>query len=314
MTATSEAIERIGEQRRDATRSFDARSWMDVQRARVERVLDEVIPAEHVVPARLHAAMRYATLGGGKRVRALLVYAAARWAAGDDADAPAIDAAAAAVELIHAYSLVHDDLPCMDDDDLRRGRPSTHVAFDEATALLAGDALQTLAFDVLATRGERAAEQVALLAAASGSRGMAGGQAIDLESVGRKLAWPELEVMHAAKTGALLRASIVLGGAAVRRPGDAERAALDAFGVAIGLAFQVVDDILDVETDSATLGKTAGKDAANDKPTVVSVLGLDEARALARRLGADAHAALDTLGGDVAALRSIADLVVARRS
>jgi farnesyl diphosphate synthase len=290
--------------------------WMGAMRDRAEAALDRVLPSADRHPAKLHDAMRYATLGGGKRVRAMLVYAAGAWAGQKgglrDADA-ALDAAASAVELIHAYSLVHDDMPCMDDDDLRRGRPTVHVKYDEATALLVGDALQTLAFEVLAVApGADAARQVALLAQASGAAGMAGGQAIDLDSVGKPLTWPQLEVMHRAKTGALLRASVLLGATAAYQPTAAERDALERYAAAVGLAFQVVDDILDVETDSATLGKTAGKDAEHDKPTVVTTLGLAEAKALAVRLRDDAHQALDDLGGDVARLRDIAAFVTGR--
>ena len=202
----------------------------------------------------------------------------------------------------------------MDDDDLRRGRPTLHVAYDEATALLVGDALQTLAFEVLATSSaaDRAAAQVALLASASGSRGMAGGQAIDLDSVGKALAWPELEAMHRAKTGALLRASVMLGATAVHTPGDRERDALAHYAEAVGLAFQVVDDVLDVETDSATLGKTAGKDAMHDKPTVVTTLGLERAKALAQTLHGEADRALASLGADADRLRDIADFIIGR--
>jgi farnesyl diphosphate synthase len=226
-------------------------------------------------------------------------------------DAPGAADLAAAVEVVHAYSLVHDDLPCMDDDDLRRGRPTVHVAYDEATALLVGDALQSLAFEVLAERSSSSA--VALLARASGSLGMAGGQAIDLEAVGKPLAWPDLEVMHRAKTGALLRASVMLGATAGGPLASSDAAALDRYAAAVGLAFQVVDDILDVETDSATLGKTAGKDAEADKPTAVTTLGLDAAKALAARLRDEAHAALDALGGEVARLRDLAAFIIDRR-
>lgn len=312
---------------------IDGEGWMRAARGRAEATLAAVLPSATATPARLHDAMRYATLGGGKRVRAMLVYAAGEWAAsrtaaaatGADAhlvdggrgEAPAdtaLAAAAAAVELIHAYSLVHDDLPCMDDDALRRGRPTVHVAYDEAMALLVGDALQALAFEVLASgsRYDRVAAQVSLLARASGSLGMAGGQAVDLDSVGKALAWPALEAMHRAKTGALLRASIVLGATAVHTPSPAESAALDRYAAAVGLAFQVVDDILDVETDSATLGKTAGKDAMHDKPTVVTTLGLDRAKALARTLQADAAASLADLGGDSRRLAEIAAFVTDR--
>jgi farnesyl diphosphate synthase len=250
----------------------------------------------------------------------MLVYAAGAWAAarGGDVggDVATLDAAACAVELIHAYSLVHDDLPCMDDDDLRRGRPTVHVAYDEATAMLVGDALQALAFEVLATApasdAGRVASQVALLARASGSLGMAGGQAIDLDSVGKPLTWAELETMHRAKTGALLRASVVLGATAAATPGDVEREALDRYAAAVGLAFQVIDDILDVETDSATLGKTAGKDAEHDKPTVVTTLGLAAAKTLAARLQDEADRALHDLRGETGRLAEIARFVIGR--
>ncbi len=300
--------------------------WMPAARARVEAALDAVLPSPTTLPGRLHEAMRYATLGGGKRVRAMLVHAAGDWARGDRSttaeEEAALDAAACAVELIHAYSLVHDDLPSMDDDDLRRGRPTVHVAYDEATALLVGDALQTLAFEVLARSAApaRVAGQVLLLARASGSVGMAGGQAIDLDSVGKSLTWPELETMHRAKTGALLRAAIFLGATAAHNPAgsttpddaSAEPAPLERFAAAVGLAFQVVDDILDVETDSAVLGKTAGKDAMNDKPTVVTTLGLDRAKALAQVLREEAERALDDLGGRSGRLADVAAFIIGR--
>ena len=292
----------------------DADDWMLTIRHGTEQALDRVLPASSLHPARLHEAMRYATLGGGKRVRAMLVHAAGAWA-GHDANDDRLIAAACAVELIHAYSLVHDDLPAMDDDDLRRGRPTVHIAYDEATALLVGDALQSLAFEVLATNAT-SVHAVLLLARASGSRGMAGGQAIDLDSVGKALSWPDLEIMHRAKTGALLRASVLLGanvGATADRTLSPKKLdALDRYAAAVGLAFQVVDDILDVETDSATLGKTAGKDAADDKPTAVTTLGLVEAKALAARLRDDAHAALDELGGETGRLRDIAAFIIDR--
>ena len=308
----------------DGHAGVDSTAWMHAARQRVEAALDRALPSADTPPTRLHAAMRYATLGGGKRVRAMLVYAAADWAGSVGGAAPddELDAAACAVELIHAYSLVHDDLPSMDDDDLRRGRPTVHVAFDEATALLVGDALQALAFEVLARTGDpaRVAARVVLLASASGSLGMAGGQAIDLDSVGKALTWPELEVMHRAKTGALLRAAVLLGATAVHTPPGLSEAepdlafdrALDRYAAAVGLAFQVVDDVLDVETDSATLGKTAGKDAMHDKPTVVTALGLDGAKMLARRLRDDARDALDGMGGDSRRLRDIAEFIIGR--
>ncbi len=287
--------------------------------ARVEAALERCLPKSDVAPARLHAAMRYATLGAGKRVRPLLVHAAgeAAGAAGNDDALGKLDRLACAVELIHAYSLVHDDLPCMDDDVLRRGKPTVHVEFDEATALLVGDALQSLAFqlvteDRLAAPAEQL-EMARILACASGSRGMAGGQAIDLGSVGRSLALPELEFMHIHKTGALIRASVALG---ARLPGtlDSEQLArLDRYARAIGLAFQVVDDVLDAEASTATLGKTAGKDAADNKPTYVKALGLVRARELAGELRAQAREALEGFDGRAARLRDLADFVVLRK-
>lgn len=279
----------------------------------MESVLAEWLPPAHIAPRRLHDAMRYAVLGGGKRVRPLLAFAAGEVCG---AGVERVQHAAAAVELIHAYSLVHDDMPAMDNDALRRGKPTVHVEFDEATALLAGDALQSLAFDILASTplADDAASQlkmVQLLAQAAGSRGMAGGQAIDLASVGKPLDLTELEFMHIHKTGALIRASVLLGAQCGSVP-DATRTALDHYAKCIGLAFQVVDDVLDAETPTATLGKTAGKDAANNKPTYVSLLGAARARELAQELRADAHAALADLGAPAARLRQLADFVVER--
>ncbi len=294
--------------------TIDFTGWrMQVQSA-MEAVLDRHLPPVSQSPVKLHEAMRYAALDGGKRVRALLVFAA-----GELSDAPrdALERAAAAVEMIHAYSLVHDDMPCMDDDDLRRGKPTVHKKYDEATALLVGDALQSQAFDVLASGdlpAERKVAMLALLARASGSSGMCGGQAIDLDSVGIALTREQLERMHQLKTGALLRASVMLGAIAGKLPAPQEEAALDAYAGAIGLAFQVVDDILDVTADSATLGKTAGKDAANDKPTYVSVLGLDASLALAEKLRQDAHQALQPFAHGARRLRELADLIVQRKA
>lgn len=292
---------------------FDA--WISAIAARTETALARFLPQDDTVPARLHQAMRYAALGGGKRVRPLLVHAAG---AVSGAGADALDVPAAAVEMIHAYSLVHDDMPCMDDDDLRRGRPTVHKAYDEATALLVGDALQTQAFAVLASAGDIDAlvrlSLVVELAVASGSTGMAGGQAIDLESVGVALTRDALETMHRKKTGALLRASVRMGALCGGLPAAA-LAQLDQYAAAVGLAFQVVDDILDVTADTATLGKTAGKDAAHDKPTYVSLMGLDAARALAASLREEAHAALVPLahsGDGGQRLRELADLIVLR--
>ena len=279
----------------------------------MESVLAEWLPPVHIAPQRLHDAMRYAVLGGGKRVRPLLAFAAGEVCG---AGVERVQHAAAAVELIHAYSLVHDDMPAMDNDALRRGKPTVHVEFDEATALLVGDALQSLAFDILASTplADDAASQlkmVQLLAQAAGSRGMAGGQAIDLASVGKPLDLTELEFMHIHKTGALIRASVLLGAQCGNVP-DATRTALDHYAKCIGLAFQVVDDVLDAETPTATLGKTAGKDAANNKPTYVSLLGAARARELAQELRADAHAALADLGAPATRLRQLADFVVER--
>jgi len=289
--------------------------WMKTIQAGMEADMSAYLPAADAVPTKLHEAMRYALLGGGKRVRPLLVYAAG---ALSGADAQALSRAAAAVEMIHAYSLVHDDMPCMDDDDLRRGKPTVHVAYDEATALLVGDALQSQAFTVLAEAStlpaERQVAMLALLAQAAGSSGMCGGQAIDLDSVGLSLTQVQLERMHQLKTGALLRASVVLGALAGKALDAAEQKALDDYSRAIGLAFQVVDDVLDATADSATLGKTAGKDAADNKPTYVSILGLEPSIALAEQLRRDAHAALAPFGESALRLREIADLIVQRKA
>lgn len=290
----------------------DFATWMRAQGARTEAALDVALPSTDTIPHTLHEAMRYAVLGGGKRVRPLLVHAAGEVAG---ATPEACDAAACAVEMIHAYSLVHDDMPCMDDDDLRRGRPTVHKAYDEATALLVGDALQTQAFIVLAQVPALGAEArlklVAELAMASGSVGMCGGQAIDLQNVGLAMTRDALEGMHRMKTGALLRASVRMG-ALCGNIDPAGLAALDQYAAAVGLAFQVVDDILDVTADTATLGKTAGKDAANDKPTYVSLLGLDAARELAAQLRTDAHEALAGFGARAGRLAELADLIVLR--
>ncbi|MFP5408728.1 MAG: polyprenyl synthetase family protein [Gammaproteobacteria bacterium] len=288
-------------------------AWMQGCQARMEGVLSEWLPPASIAPQRLHEAMRYAVLDGGKRVRPLLAFAAGEVAG---ADVERVQHAAAAVELIHAYSLVHDDMPAMDDDALRRGKPTVHVEFDQATALLVGDALQSLAFDILASQplANDAATQlkmVQLLAQAAGSRGMAGGQAIDLASVGKPLDLTELEFMHIHKTGALIRASVLLGAQCGSLP-EGAIAALDHYAKCIGLAFQVVDDVLDAEAPTATLGKTAGKDAAHNKPTYVSLLGAVRARELAQELRADAHAALADLGAPAARLRQLADFVVER--
>ncbi len=284
--------------------------WAGERQRRIEHVLERVLPLAADGPASLAEAMRYAVLGGGKRIRPLLAYAAGE-AAGSDPDI--VDGAAAAVELIHAYSLVHDDLPCMDDDALRRGKPTCHVAFGEATALLAGDALQALAFDVLVHAGlSDPGAACAELAMAAGSRGMAGGQAIDLAAVGAALPLAELERMHRMKTGALIRAAVHLG-ALGRSPVPAGvEEALDAYAAAAGLAFQVVDDVLDVEGSATSLGKTAGKDAAQGKPTFVALLGVAGAKERAEALRVEAHAALAPLGAAGRRLAEVADWIVLR--
>ena len=321
----------------------DFSEWMASVQARTETALAQYLPSAERVPQRLHEAMRYAALGGGKRVRPLLCHAAG---AALGAPVAALDAAAAAVEMIHVYSLVHDDLPSMDNDAMRRGKPTVHVQYDDATGLLVGDALQSQAFITLnaaAIAPSLRAPLMAELALASGSIGMAGGQAIDLASVGLKLSRDALETMHRLKTGALLRVAVrlgaICGGVAPWQASDDGlghnagaghsmgtsfpaglspasspnlHAALDAYADAVGLAFQVVDDILDVTADSATLGKTAGKDAMADKPTYVSILGLDASRDLARMLQKQAHQALEPLGNAALRLTQLADLVVER--
>ncbi|HSD59819.1 MAG TPA: farnesyl diphosphate synthase [Burkholderiales bacterium] len=296
-------------------RTSDFQGWARAHQARVEEALSRLLPAAEASPQRLHQAMRYAVLGGGKRVRPLLAFAAGELAG---ADAATVDVPAACVELIHAYSLVHDDLPCMDDDVLRRGKPTCHVEYDEATALLAGDALQALAFQLLAgfqvaARPEVQLEMLRLLAQAAGSHGMAGGQAIDLAAVGRALTLPELEFMHIHKTGALIRAAVLLGACAGGGLSDPETGALDHFAKCVGLAFQVVDDVLDAEASTATLGKTAGKDAVQNKPTYVSLMGAAGARSFAEELRAGAHAALDPFGERALRLRQLADFIVLRQ-
>ena len=282
---------------------------------RAEQALDRHLPSAEQSPAELHQAMRYAVLGGGKRLRPLLVYAAAQ-ALGKDS--PSLDAAACAVELIHAYSLVHDDLPAMDDDALRRGRPTCHIVFGEAMAILAGDALQALAFDILADdtlRQTDAATGMAMLQTlgrACGAEGMAGGQALDLAAVGRQLTLDELEHMHACKTGALIRASVRLGALAAGGD-DATLQSLDDYARAVGLAFQVRDDILDVEGESAVIGKTAGKDAAAAKPTFPSIIGLDASRHRLAELTTMALDAIAPLGERAAWLRELAQYSAHRR-
>jgi farnesyl diphosphate synthase len=292
----------------------DFSTWVSAHQSRFEDVLKRLLPQADIAPHRLHGAMRYSVLEGGKRVRPLLAYAA-----GELAGAPVerVEIAAAAVELIHAYSLVHDDMPCMDDDVLRRGKPTCHVEYDEATALLVGDALQSLAFQLLSEHrlnddAARQLQMVKLLAVATGSRGMAGGQAIDLASVGQQLTLPELEQMHIHKTGALIRAAILLG-AHCGTLNQAQLDRLDHYGKCIGLAFQVVDDVLDSEADTATLGKTAGKDADNDKPTYVTLLGVPAAKKMAAELHGEALDALAEFGAAAQRLRELADFIVMRK-
>ncbi len=283
--------------------------------ARAEAALERYLPSAQQPPQALHGAMRYAVLGGGKRLRPMLVYAtgAALGAAPEVLDAPA-----AAVEIIHAYSLVHDDLPAMDDDDLRRGQPTCHIAFGEAMAILAGDALQALAFEILAADAALRVDDATrvrmlrLLAAACGAHGMAGGQALDLAAVGNVLSPAELERMHVHKTGALIRAAVQLGALAAGAGDAALLAKLERYGHCLGLAFQIRDDILDVEGDSATIGKTAGKDAANAKPTYPAILGMDASRRLLGELTAEATAALAPLGAAGADLAALARFVAER--
>lgn len=289
--------------------------WMRDRQASTEAALATLLPQSGSIPQRLHEAMRYAALGGGKRVRPLLAYAAGELTGAQEGP---LAVAACAVELIHAYSLVHDDLPCMDDDVLRRGRPTCHVEYDEATALLVGDALQTLAFELLSKPGlcdaGRQLEMLHLLAHASGSCGMAGGQAIDLASVGLQLEQPELELMHALKTGALIRAAVLLGALAGQNAlSHAERDALDRFARRAGLLFQVVDDLLDCTASTATLGKTAGKDEAADKPTYVSLLGLEEAKRYATALHQETLAALAIFGDRAQRLIELANFICHRQ-
>ena len=308
-------------------------------RARVEAALDRSLPSSQASPQRLHAAMRHGVLNGGKRMRPLLVYASGSALGADEA---ALDAAAVAVELIHCYSLVHDDLPAMDDDALRRGQPTVHVAFDEATAILAGDALQSLAFEVLAAAPQGDARKVAMLAElarASGMAGMCGGQALDIAATGSakrcqghvfgreiqtvdvlrpkndpdtfSFSLADLERLHAMKTGALLRCAVRLGAIAGNADADA-RMALDRYADALGLAFQIRDDLLDIEGDAATLGKTAGKDLAQDKETFPALLGIDASRARLAELSGLMHDALAGLDMDTAALAALARKVVER--
>lgn len=291
------------------------KAQIETWRLRAEKSLDKWLPAENINPTVLHQAMRYSVLSGGKRIRPILVYASG-YAVG--ADEMALDAPASAIEFIHAYSLIHDDLPAMDNDDLRRGKPTCHKAFNEAQAILAGDALQSLAFHTIAhglpenVPARQKLDIVDTLAVSSGSRGMAGGQAIDLASVGKSLNIAELEDMHVHKTGALIRASVKMG--ALCQP-DIDKALLkklDHYAKCIGLAFQIQDDILDVTSDTETLGKTQGADIALNKPTYPALLGLDGAREMAAELHQDAHDCLDIFAEKAAPLRWLADYIVKR--
>ena len=296
--------------------------WQKQQQAATEVALDRYLPAADgdgdgdaaSGSNTLHAAMRYAVLGGGKRVRPLLVQAAGELF---DADAGCLMRAACAIEMMHAYSLVHDDMPCMDDDALRRGKPTVHVQYGDATALLVGDALQSQAFLVLADMAIEPARNVVilrLLAQAAGAYGMCGGQAIDLASVGQRLSLDQLEQMHRLKTGALLRAAVLLGAWCGKTLTSRESEALESYADAIGLAFQVVDDVLDATADSTTLGKTAGKDAVANKPTYVSILGLPESKQLAQKLCSDALNAIAPFGEKARYLRDLAELIVQRKA
>ena len=296
--------------------NHEAAPSIDALIARADQALAQALPAEHQPPVDLHRAMRYAVLGGGKRLRPLLVYAAGI-ALGANLDA--LDAAACAVEFIHAYSLVHDDLPAMDDDALRRGKPTCHIVFGEAMAILAGDALQALAFEILADAADiddadTRLRMLQVLGRACGAEGMAGGQAFDLAAVGHRLSLAELERMHDYKTGALIRASVMLGAMASGCRDTATLDALDRFGRAVGLAFQVRDDILDVEGDAAVIGKTQGKDAAADKPTFVSIIGMDASRRRLDELVGEALAEVEPLGERGNTLAALARFAVERVS
>ena len=289
---------------------------LELWRRRVEHELDQCLPAESTLPQRLHAAQRYSVLGPGKRIRPALVYATA-----ETLGVPAgqVDAAACAVELIHAYSLVHDDLPAMDNDDLRRGRPTCHRAFDEATAILAGDSLQVLAFKILASHPGAPADAdtrvrlIETLADASGTAGMAGGQALDLAAEGRSLTLAEIEQIHVLKTGALIRASVVMAAHCSASLDPARLESLTDFGSTVGIAFQIQDDLLDVEGDVALIGKATGSDEARAMPTYPAVAGLESARARVRELHRRAADSLETHGWGAGPLAALADWLLTRR-
>lgn len=293
----------------------ELKTWQAQAQAQTELLLARLMPSENQLPQSLHETMRYAALDGGKRLRPLLVLATSELG---EAVPDAVEAAMAAIELIHVYSLVHDDMPAMDNDSLRRGRPTCHIRYGEAAALLAGDALQTLAFDLLsrptALPPQRQLHMLSTLARASGSLGMAGGQAIDLANVGRNITQSELEQMHSLKTGALIRAAAALGGLSCPDLTDHDLQRLDRYAARLGLAFQVIDDVLDCEADTATLGKTAGKDADNNKPTYVKLMGLSTARQYAETLVAEALETLEPFGSRAAHLRGLAQFVTARKN
>ena len=293
--------------------TIDFPAWLAATQAQAETAVERYLPTTSTGQDTLHEAMSYVSVGGGKRFRPLLVAAAARLGA---ADAEALSQAMAAIEYVHVYSLVHDDMPEMDNDSLRRGKPTCHVQYDQATALLVGDALQTLAFDVLSRPVNLPAVQqlqrVQVLARASGSEGMAGGQGIDLANVGKDLSLAQLQHMHGLKTGALIRAAVALGGLSCSDVSDSLLADLDVYADKLGLAFQVIDDVLDCEQDTATLGKTAGKDEEANKPTYVKLLGLEGARTQAISLAEEAKAAVATYGDAAAALLGLADYVIKR--
>jgi farnesyl diphosphate synthase len=293
----------------------DFQEWSRTVAGEMERTLESLLPPSSTEPKRLHDAMRYATLGGGKRVRPMLAHGA-----GLIVDAPddRVKIVSSALEAIHAYSLAHDDLPCMDNDVLRRGKPTCHVEFDEATALLAGDALQAFAFELmsshrLADSTERQIEMQQTFSRACGSHGMAGGQAIDLANVGRQISLPELEFMHILKTGALIRASVLLGALCGKPLAESEMGRLDHYAKCVGLAFQVVDDILDCESNTEQLGKTAGKDQDANKPTYVSLMGLAPAKRFADELLDDSLAALSGFDSRADRLRQLAEFIVRRQ-
>jgi geranylgeranyl pyrophosphate synthase len=308
MSATAESVE--------ISRDPQFQALLERWQARTERELAARLPLVTARPTRLHEALRYSALGGGKRVRPVLVYSTATALGIPEA---VVDGVACAVELIHAYSLVHDDLPAMDDDDLRRGRPTCHKAFDEATAILVGDALQVLAFETLASGpglpNDPAIrlELVRLLAIASGTSGMAGGQALDLAAVGRQLSLAEVEEMHGRKTGALIHASVMMAAACSERASESITRALDEFARAVGLAFQIQDDLLDIEGDATLLGKATGADRAHDKPTYPSSVGVEAAHRRMNELHARALASLAIIGPRAAILASVSDWLVLRK-